>query len=367
MGKRILTSYYRPKKGGFCKRYFRALSALLQSGNTIHYVAVEPFPLQHDNCYFHQFPWKKEKSETLFFWFFFHLFAPFQLLYIAGKNNVDILFAFSCNYAFLLQPTRFFLKKRLLVFLRGDAITAHKVNSTSKTIIFIETIIERFGLSNAEVYSVSEVCLQRTLSRHPRTKIKSVQLLRNDIPIIINNNKKKDSMGSTLHCSFVGVLSTGKNVLFLLQIFQNLREEDICLHIFGDGPDRERLEEKAIQYGIEGKVLFHGWITDGTLWDGIDLVLFPSLHEGAPNALLEAVAQEKAILASDIPEHREIVNKNLLLPFEESEWVKMVKEIYYSKEVLDSNKNMVKETLKFLSFDWDKKIVDITVGGSKRV
>ncbi len=174
-------------------------------------------------------------------------------------------------------------------------------------------------------------------------------------------------MGSTLHCSFVGVLSTGKNVLFLLQIFQNLREEDICLHIFGDGPDRERLEEKAIQYGIEGKVLFHGWITDGTLWDGIDLVLFPSLHEGAPNALLEAVAQEKAILASDIPEHREIVNKNLLLPFEESEWVKMVKEIYYSKEVLDSNKNMVKETLKFLSFDWDKKIVDITVGGSKRV
>jgi len=35
----ILTCYYRPKPGGFCKRLFRAINALLDRGHIVHYLA----------------------------------------------------------------------------------------------------------------------------------------------------------------------------------------------------------------------------------------------------------------------------------------------------------------------------------------
>jgi hypothetical protein len=40
-------------------------------------------------------------------------------------------------------------------------------------------------------------------------------------------------------------------------------------------------------------------------FDGTDAFIYPSLREGSPNALLEAMAHCKLCLVSDIPEHRE--------------------------------------------------------------
>ena len=47
-----------------------------------------------------------------------------------------------------------------------------------------------------------------------------------------------------------------------------------------------------------------------------DIFVLPSLHEGMSNALLEAMASHCAIIASDIPENRELVrNKKEALLF----------------------------------------------------
>ncbi len=102
----VLTCYYRPKPGGLCKRLFRAIEALLADGHSVHYLAVQPFPIDHPRCRFHRFPWPGGATEGLAFWVALHLFAPFWLLVIGLRQGVTHAFAFGHTYALLMQPLR---------------------------------------------------------------------------------------------------------------------------------------------------------------------------------------------------------------------------------------------------------------------
>jgi len=73
-----------------------------------------------------------------------------------------------------------------------------------------------------------------------------------------------------------------------------------CL-LVGDGPLKERLKELAIQLGIEKNVILTGHQDD--VYDFInvmDVFVLPSLHEGIPMVLLEALALERPVVASRI-------------------------------------------------------------------
>ena len=64
----------------------------------------------------------------------------------------------------------------------------------------------------------------------------------------------------------------------------------------GDGPERPRLEAQARALGIEGRVSFLGYRDDiGALLSVCDLVVLPSLYEGLPVSLLEAMAAERPV------------------------------------------------------------------------
>lgn len=78
--------------------------------------------------------------------------------------------------------------------------------------------------------------------------------------------------------------------------------------IAGYGAEREPLERLVSQRGLKEKVLFVGEIEDvPRLLLAVDIVCHPSLSEGIPNALLEAMAAGKAIVASDVGGIAELV------------------------------------------------------------
>src|SRR5690625_425013 len=82
---------------------------------------------------------------------------------------------------------------------------------------------------------------------------------------------------------------------------------DARLFLLGDGPGRNHLEHLAQKLGISDKVTFLGIQDSPYLLLSIsDLFFFPSRYEGLPNALLEAAAFGLPVIASDIPEIREV-------------------------------------------------------------
>jgi glycosyltransferase involved in cell wall biosynthesis len=84
----------------------------------------------------------------------------------------------------------------------------------------------------------------------------------------------------------------------------------IRIVIAGDGPERDRLEQRAGRLGVTDRVVFLGFRQDvGALLAATDLVVLPSLREGLSIALLEAMAAGKPIIATSIGSQREVASR----------------------------------------------------------
>jgi glycosyltransferase involved in cell wall biosynthesis len=96
-------------------------------------------------------------------------------------------------------------------------------------------------------------------------------------------------------------------------------------HIAGDGPQRPVLQSLARELGIEDHVHFLGWQSREQLmqcYRQANVFVFPSRHEGMPNALLEAMASGLPVVASCIAGNEELVvegETGYLVPSEDIE------------------------------------------------
>jgi glycosyltransferase involved in cell wall biosynthesis len=111
---------------------------------------------------------------------------------------------------------------------------------------------------------------------------------------------------------FVGRLHSQKNVSFLLDEFATFRKcvPNSQLTIVGDGPDRNLLEQQAVDLGIDNNIIWYGWASKQELrglYQASDCLINPSVYEGMPNVVLEAMASGIPVLASDCIGNSEII------------------------------------------------------------
>jgi glycosyltransferase involved in cell wall biosynthesis len=118
----------------------------------------------------------------------------------------------------------------------------------------------------------------------------------------------------------VGRLSSEKGLDDFLKAGARLiaRDPTIILLIVGDGPERWKLEALADSLGIAQAVVFCGYRRDVLrIYPALDLFVLPSLTEGIPIALLEAMASGKPVVASNVGGIPEVVEDGvtgLLVP-----------------------------------------------------
>jgi glycogen synthase len=95
--------------------------------------------------------------------------------------------------------------------------------------------------------------------------------------------------------------------------------------IAGDGPQMEALQSLAQELGINDRVFFLGWQSRQQILESYqqaNLFLFPSRHEGMPNAILEAMASGLPVIATCIAGNEELVAEGetgYLVPTEDIE------------------------------------------------
>ena len=102
---------------------------------------------------------------------------------------------------------------------------------------------------------------------------------------------------------YIGRLSREKGIHYLLDAVEILAKRNIPIKtvIIGDGPAKKDLELMVRQKGLEDKVFFAGFQTDVRKWiPAMDVFVLPSLTEGTPMALLEAMACGIPIVASAV-------------------------------------------------------------------
>jgi len=104
--------------------------------------------------------------------------------------------------------------------------------------------------------------------------------------------KKENNSNSKIMLN-VGRLCPQKNQQFLIKAFKIVVDEfpDWKLVIVGDGQDEEYLKELTKKLGLVESVVFTGAVKNVfDLYDEAEIFVFPSIFEGFPNALSEALA-----------------------------------------------------------------------------
>ncbi len=115
---------------------------------------------------------------------------------------------------------------------------------------------------------------------------------------------------STKLVGYVGRLARQKRIPDLLWGLQLLRQADdrVCLLIVGDGPEQERLRQRAREVECAEFVRFLGHRSDASdLLSTLDAFWLGSDFEGLSNSLMEAMIRGIPCVATDIPANRELI------------------------------------------------------------
>ena len=113
---------------------------------------------------------------------------------------------------------------------------------------------------------------------------------------------------------FVGRLSVQKNPVFLIEALAKLPRRDWHLTIVGDGPLLPAVRESIQTHGLVANVTLAGWLAAPAVQQALsasDILLMPSLSEGLPVAAIEALKYGLAIVASDIPGMRDVLESGV--------------------------------------------------------
>ena len=136
-------------------------------------------------------------------------------------------------------------------------------------------------------------------------------------PCVVNNGIPQKSptadveidpiINAFCHDRFVigalGRLSPEKGIHYLIDAFAILqdRNKSARLLLLGDGEQRQLLESKIRKLGLEGRVLMPGYLADAARYlSSISVLAMPSLTEGMPITLLEAMRAGIPIVASKV-------------------------------------------------------------------
>ncbi len=92
-----------------------------------------------------------------------------------------------------------------------------------------------------------------------------------------------------------------KGIDVLIETAEYFRKENVIFVVIGGGPLRDELEIKIKNSGLEKKFFILGQIPDGhKLLPAFDIFVLPSVKEGFPFAILEAMAAKLPVIATRI-------------------------------------------------------------------
>ena len=127
-----------------------------------------------------------------------------------------------------------------------------------------------------------------------------------------NYNSTKNDFGiknEDIVVSYVARLDNGKNHLFLIDIWKNIKTQipNAKLCFAGDGILKEQLQKEVKNNCLEESIIFLGSILNVSELLAIsDLAVFPSSFEGFSLVMLEKFAMSLPVVASNIEAFKEI-------------------------------------------------------------
>lgn len=110
---------------------------------------------------------------------------------------------------------------------------------------------------------------------------------------------------------FVGRMTVQKAPIALIEAFPAVLKANprAILVLVGEGELKEEARQRVAALGLDGKVVFEKFRTDiPDVLHAMDVFCLPSLWEGLPIGLMEAMAMERACVATEVDGSKELVH-----------------------------------------------------------
>lgn len=146
----------------------------------------------------------------------------------------------------------------------------------------------------------------------------------------------------TVDILYVGRLHEVKGLKYLLDGFAELIKEhpEIRLKLLGKGNLEEELKDRAQRLGIRDYITFFEEVRYQNVpnyYRRADIFVLPSLSEGLPNVLMEAMASGLPVVATDVGGNKELIQENkggyLVDPKNSTELSKAIKRLVENPEM----------------------------------
>ena len=168
--------------------------------------------------------------------------------------------------------------------------------------VYERTLMGRVLARAARVICLTETMRQELIKRHDLPD-DQVVVVPNGIDLAVGSDLEERRTDELL---FVGRLTRQKNIVTLVESMAGM--PDVTLRVIGDGEQRPEVEHVIAALGLRNVVLEGRLGPDAVqaAYARATMLLMPSSHEGMPLVLLEAMAAGLPVIASDIPELREV-------------------------------------------------------------
>lgn len=193
-----------------------------------------------------------------------------------------------------------------------------------------------------------------------KTILTEYKLNSDKVPIIFNGIdlskcqiKSDYSLGETFRIVHVGRFNEVKNHEGLINAFKvfNKKYPNSELHLIGDGVLKSRMEQKASENGLLHKIKFYGSQANVHLYlSDKDIFVLPSLYEGMPMSIIEAMGTGLPIVATNVGGIPDMLNQDsaLLIEPEETAIAGAFEEYYLDSQLRERHgKKALKQSVRF--------------------
>lgn len=227
-----------------------------------------------------------------------------KLLELTKKGNVDIVHCHGYKTLFLGVISKIFLKLPVVITIHNYLFYGNKISKK-----LYEKFLKLFWRYFNIIIVVSED-LKRYLEERG-VKSKKIRVVYNGIEI-----EKLEEINRKKEYKLVGTVSRfvpEKGIIYLVRAIPEVIEEikNVRFIIIGEGPEYKKIEKEIEKLNLQNFLEILPYQKDiSSFLKNLDLLVVPSIFEGAGMIILEAMANRLPVVATKVGGIPEIVRDN---------------------------------------------------------
>jgi len=300
----IFVSMFPPERLGGTEIATFNIAKSLSKNHEVHVFTTldEGLPIESfiEGFYVHRILWSKIR-------FFGGLLFWINTVRLLIKINPDILHAQNTGmgkYVFLLSKL---FRKPYVIYARGSDVNSLFMEKKDRVLeLSLKNADAVISLTDDMKSKIREVCNREIFVIPNGIDLNKFEGLSKE------KLRKKFGLNKTEKTIlYVGTLRPIKGLKYLIEAMKIINDKNIKLLLVGRGEERRHLEKLVKKYEIENIVTFVGRVPNKEVFEYMaasDVLVLPSLSEGFPNVILEAMASGLPIVATKVGGVPKIVN-----------------------------------------------------------